>query len=59
MNNELLHGNWYETKLNDTEYTKDVFRAIHQWDPDVKLFLNDYNTLGAGGATEASINRFS
>ncbi|XP_064603715.1 uncharacterized protein LOC135469112 [Liolophura sinensis] len=53
VNNELLHGNWYETKLNDTEYTKDVFRMIHHWDPNVKLFLNDYNTVGSGGATEA------
>ncbi|XP_064599689.1 anti-sigma-I factor RsgI6-like [Liolophura sinensis] len=52
VNNEMLHGNWYATKLNDPDYTKGVFQTVHSIDPNVKLFLNDYNVVANGQSTD-------
>lgn len=42
LNNEMIHGNYYEEKLG-----ADITKKMAQWakngDPDAKLFLNDYN----------------
>lgn len=42
LNNEMIHGNYYEEKLGP-----DITKKMAQWakngDPDVKLFLNDYD----------------
>ncbi|XP_064600826.1 uncharacterized protein LOC135467003 [Liolophura sinensis] len=53
VNNELLHGQYYENKFHDLDYSKKIFRLVHQYDPDVKLFLNDYDVVAGGGHTEA------
>ncbi|XP_064599691.1 anti-sigma-I factor RsgI6-like [Liolophura sinensis] len=52
VNNEMLHGNWYATKLNDPNYTKEVFKTVHNIDPNVKLFLNDYSVVAGGASTD-------
>ncbi|XP_064602928.1 anti-sigma-I factor RsgI6-like [Liolophura sinensis] len=57
VNNELLHGQYYENKFHDPDYTKKIFRLVHQYDPDVKLFLNDYNVVSGGGYTEAYLSQ--
>ena len=44
LNNEMLHGNYYETRLGP-EITKLMAQWVHNGDPDAKLFLNDYDVL--------------
>lgn len=44
LNNEMIHGNYYEDRLGP-----DITRLMAQWalngDPDARLFLNDYDIL--------------
>ncbi|MFC4872042.1 endo-1,4-beta-xylanase [Negadavirga shengliensis] len=44
LNNEMVHGNYYEDRLGP-EITKKMAEWAHNGDPDAKLFLNDYNIL--------------
>ncbi|MCU0363839.1 MAG: endo-1,4-beta-xylanase [Bacteroidales bacterium] len=44
LNNEMVHGNYYEKRLG-----RDITRQMAEWalmgDPDAKLWLNDYDIL--------------
>jgi GH35 family endo-1,4-beta-xylanase len=44
LNNEMIHGNYYEEKLGP-----DITKKMAQWckngDPDIKLYVNDYDIL--------------
>jgi endo-1,4-beta-xylanase len=44
LNNEMIHGNYYEDRLGP-----DITKQMAQWakngDPEVKLFLNEYDIL--------------
>ncbi|XP_076443038.1 anti-sigma-I factor RsgI6-like [Babylonia areolata] len=51
VNNENLHGRWYQNQLNDPSYNLQLFRIAHGTDPAVKLFLNDYNVVANWGST--------
>lgn len=42
LNNEMIHGNYYEDRLGP-EITKLMTQWAHTGDPDAKLFLNDYD----------------
>jgi len=44
LNNEMIHGNYYEERLGP-EITKEMARWAHNGDPDARLFLNDYDIL--------------
>jgi len=44
LNNEMVHGNYYEDRLGP-EITKWMAQWAHNGDPDAKLFLNDYDIL--------------
>jgi endo-1,4-beta-xylanase len=44
LNNEMIHGNYYEDRLGP-EITKLMAQWAHTGDPDAKLFLNDYDIL--------------
>ena len=44
LNNEMIHGNYYEEKLGTT-ITKKMAQWAHNGDPEAKLFLNDYDIL--------------
>jgi GH35 family endo-1,4-beta-xylanase len=44
LNNEMIHGNYYEDRLGP-EITKQMAQWAHNGDPDAKLFLNDYDVL--------------
>lgn len=44
LNNEMVHGNYYEDRLGPT-ITKKMAEWSRNGDPEVKLFLNDYDIL--------------
>jgi endo-1,4-beta-xylanase len=44
LNNEMIHGNYYETRLGP-DITKLMAQWAHNGDPDAKLFVNDYDIL--------------
>jgi endo-1,4-beta-xylanase len=44
LNNEMVHGNYYEERLG-ASITKLMTEWAHKGDPDAKLFLNDYDIL--------------
>jgi GH35 family endo-1,4-beta-xylanase len=44
LNNEMIHGNYYEDRLGP-DITKMMATWAHNGDPDAKLFLNDYDIL--------------
>lgn len=44
LNNEMVHGNYYEDRLGPN-ITKKMAEWSQEGDPEVKLFLNDYDIL--------------
>jgi GH35 family endo-1,4-beta-xylanase len=44
LNNEMIHGNYYEERLG-SDITKLMAEWAHNGDPDARLFLNDYDIL--------------
>jgi len=44
LNNEMIHGNYYEERLGP-DITKLMAQWAHNGDPDAKLWLNDYDIL--------------
>lgn len=44
LNNEMIHGNYYEDRLG-ADITKKMAKWAYNGDPDVKLYLNDYDIL--------------
>jgi endo-1,4-beta-xylanase len=44
LNNEMVHGNYYEDRLGP-EITKQMAQWARNGDPDIKLYLNDYDIL--------------
>jgi endo-1,4-beta-xylanase len=44
LNNEMLHGNYYEERLG-TNITKEMAMWMRQEDPKAVLYLNDYDIL--------------
>ncbi|PVD26633.1 hypothetical protein C0Q70_14311 [Pomacea canaliculata] len=57
VNNELLHGQWYENRLHDPNFTINLFRDVHKAAPNVKLFLNDYNVVANSYSTDAYLEQ--
>ncbi|MEJ5369023.1 MAG: endo-1,4-beta-xylanase [Bryobacteraceae bacterium] len=44
LNNEMIHGNWFEQRLGP-EITRDMARWVKEGDPDAVLYFNDYDIL--------------
>lgn len=44
LNNEMIHGNYYEDRLGP-EITRLMAEWAHNGDPDAKLYVNDYDIL--------------
>jgi endo-1,4-beta-xylanase len=44
LNNEMIHGNYYEDRLGP-EITRLMAEWAHNGDPDAKLWVNDYDIL--------------
>jgi endo-1,4-beta-xylanase len=51
VNNEMLHGNYFGDRLGDW-VNPWMFQHARSVDPDVKLFVNDYNVV-SGNETDA------
>ena len=54
VNNENLHGDFYESHTKNPNITMDMFRWMHQKDPNFKLFLNEYNVVMDSSVTSVS-----
>nr|KAG5692762.1 hypothetical protein BaRGS_009378 [Batillaria attramentaria] len=59
VNNENLHGQWYQDRLHDPDYNLELFRIAHHADPNVKLFLNDYSVVASGSFTEERLDKLA
>ncbi|XP_070182068.1 anti-sigma-I factor RsgI6-like isoform X2 [Littorina saxatilis] len=57
VNNENLHGTWYQDRLHDPDYDLELFRIAHAQDSHVKLFLNDFSVVAQGASTYAYLNQ--
>jgi GH35 family endo-1,4-beta-xylanase len=44
LNNEMIHGNYYEDRLGE-DITLKMAKWIHEGDPGAKLWVNDYDIL--------------
>lgn len=44
LNNEMIHGNYYEDRLG-TNITREMAQWVREGDPKAVLFLNDYDIL--------------
>nr|KAG5711833.1 hypothetical protein BaRGS_026274 [Batillaria attramentaria] len=51
VNNENLHGQFYQNQLHDPDYDLELFRMAHAACQRVKLFLNDYNVVSNSYST--------
>ncbi len=51
LNNEMIHGNYYEDRLGP-DITKLMAEWAHNGDPDAKLWLNDYDILTGNRLTD-------
>ncbi|XP_035826334.1 endo-1,4-beta-xylanase 3-like [Aplysia californica] len=57
VNNELLHGYFYEEHSGNPLYTEHMFREIHRADPKPTLFLNEYNVVKSGEMTQSYLTQ--
>lgn len=57
VNNENLHGDFFERHTKDPDITQKMFQWIHSIDPSIKLFLNDYAVLPVSTMTTAIKNQ--
>ena len=46
VNNENLHGDWYEQQTGNANVTMEMFNDVNALDPHTRLFLNDFGILG-------------
>lgn len=44
LNNEMIHGNYYEDRLG-SDITKKMAEWCQKGDPEIKLYVNDYDIL--------------
>ena len=44
LNNEMIHGNWFEQRLGP-QITRDMARWVKEGDPGAVLYFNDYDIL--------------
>ncbi|OWF48072.1 uncharacterized protein LOC110453564 [Mizuhopecten yessoensis] len=53
VNNEDIHGNYFARHLTNPNITQDMFNWLHQAEPGVKLFLNEFNVVSSRYSTTA------
>ncbi|XP_076077291.1 anti-sigma-I factor RsgI6-like [Mytilus galloprovincialis] len=47
VNNENLHGDYFEQTTGHSDITREMFNWMHSLEPNVKLFLNDFNVVNS------------
>ena len=52
INNERLHGTWFEESTGDPHLLEKMFRDVRTHDPNATLFLNDYNIVSDSRMTQ-------
>ncbi|XP_041350671.1 endo-1,4-beta-xylanase 1-like [Gigantopelta aegis] len=57
VNNENLHGFFFQEHVNDMDYNLQVFRTAHDTAPDVKMFLNEFAVVAGGSTTQAYLTQ--
>ncbi|XP_046549642.1 anti-sigma-I factor RsgI6-like [Haliotis rubra] len=57
VNNENVHGNFYEEATGHVNITMDIFSEVRSMDPKPKLFLNDFAIVNSGRFTQAYRNQ--
>ncbi|XP_046338920.2 endo-1,4-beta-xylanase 1-like isoform X2 [Haliotis rufescens] len=57
VNNENIHGNFFESGTGDVNITMWMFKEVHKVDPTVKLFLNDYGVVKDRYSTQDYYNQ--
>ncbi|KAL3873940.1 hypothetical protein ACJMK2_037017 [Sinanodonta woodiana] len=53
VNNENLHGWFYQQHTGDFDYILDIYRQVHLADNTIPLFANDYDVVTSGKKTAA------
>ncbi|XP_076470537.1 anti-sigma-I factor RsgI6-like [Babylonia areolata] len=57
VQNEYIHGHFYENKLQNPNFTMEVFKHVRTlMDPEVKLYLNDFMGVTTGAQTEDMVD---
>ncbi|XP_056008702.1 anti-sigma-I factor RsgI6-like [Ostrea edulis] len=57
VNNENMHGDYFERHTGDPDITAKMFQWIHSEEPNVKLFINEYNIITNSQSTTATRNQ--
>ena len=57
VNNENLHGDFYERHTGNPNITMQMFRDIHHVDQNVKLFLNEFGIVEGGNGNVATVSK--
>ncbi|XP_041350675.1 anti-sigma-I factor RsgI6-like [Gigantopelta aegis] len=57
VNNENLHGHFFEWAVQDASYNLEIFNISHQTAPNVKMFLNDYAVVSRVHSTGAYLTQ--
>eukprot|EP00058_Branchiostoma_floridae_P015822 XP_002601310.1 hypothetical protein BRAFLDRAFT_81351 [Branchiostoma floridae] len=57
VNNEMLHGNFFERRTGSKQIRYDMFRRVKQNDPNVVPFLNDFNIINSGMSTQSRLDK--
>ena len=47
VNNEKLHGDFFERQTGNPNITMDMFKWMHALEPNVKLFLNEFSVVSS------------
>nr|KAG5703688.1 hypothetical protein BaRGS_022977 [Batillaria attramentaria] len=59
VQNEFIHGHYYEEKLHDPNVTINAFKLARSLDPVPKLYLNDFQSVTTGASTEKRLDRLA
>jgi len=54
--NEYLHKHFYELKTQYRDMLISEFQKAHMYDPNAKLFLNDYEIVKKGRMTSVRVS---
>ena len=55
VDNENLHGAWFEEATGQHDLLAQMFTDVNQVDPNVALFINDYDVVSWSGVTVVGI----